>query len=169
MDNWTLLKRWWARTEAVEQAHFRACIKMRTWHYCLGGTLVVITTLESVLQNLVEADTKALIIALGIVAPILAALVTFLDFSKRSQQHHDAAARFSALKRSLQIEAANFDEMEKEQLVQTLNTIKKDWDKLTLESPALYKRKWSEIGDMDKSVEEVLKEHKHEKETLEAA
>lgn len=155
MSNWNLVKRWWARTETVEQAHFKASIKYRRRHYIFGGLLISVTTSASILQNTDYSwlPNGNLLQVLGLISPLLAALVTFLEYPKRSSQHHDAAARFSELKRSLQMQAANYDESSPEKISETMNDIKCRWDQLTLDAPALNKTDWSEIADMDVRVE----------------
>ncbi len=158
MSNWILLKRWWARTEAVEHAHFRASIRFRRRHYVWGGSLVIVTAAQSVLQNIDGYSNEWYVLGLSIASPILAALVTFLEYPKRSGEHHNAAARFSALKRELQIEAANFRSRNREELVQVLQDVKTQWDQLTRDSPAIYKNDWSEIGQLDKRIGETAEQ-----------
>jgi hypothetical protein len=153
--------RWEARTKAVERAHFERCRKFRQFHLWLGGAAVTASTLFSVLTTLdgtvdgSHPDFKLMVEVftgvLAICSPVLTSLVSFLRFEERSNQHHNAAARFSALKRRLQVflwfectTACNRAEART-----ILHEVRKEWDALTLEAPALYKHDWSEIHDLD--------------------
>ncbi len=90
--------------------------------------------------------------ALSILTPILSAAITFLRYQERSTTHHDAATRFSALKRALELEAANF-KSSADGSAKSLAEVRDKWDQLTLDAPALYKMDWSEIAEFDQKVE----------------
>jgi hypothetical protein len=82
---------------------------------------------------------------LAIVVPALTALVSFLRFDDRSNMHHHAAAKFASLKRQLQILLVGcIDNHDFAKAENVISRIRGEWDQLTLQSPALYKRDLSE-------------------------
>jgi hypothetical protein len=82
-------------------------------------------------------------ILLAIFVPVSAALVTFLSYESRSSNHHHAAARFAAIKRQLSIAIVRAEAGEGSQSAhKTLEEVCKQWNELTENMPALYKKKW---------------------------
>ena len=82
-------------------------------------------------------------ILLAIFVPVFAALVSFLSYESWSTNHHHAAARFAALKRQLSIAIVRAEAGEESESAQkTLEDVCKQWNELTENMPALYKKKW---------------------------
>lgn len=84
---------------------------------------------------------------LAIAVPVLAALITFLNFDARSAQHHHAGARFSALKRRLGLAIARrgTESTSPEITRATLEEACKEWNSLTESTPALYQKDWKKF------------------------
>jgi len=159
-----LLKSWCARTRVVEKAHFRRCAAFRRNHYILGGVLIGASALTSALTALVEEGNSlfeeyalAIFLArlvLALFVPVCAALATFLSYEARSARHHDAAARFAALKRRMSraLVIAEIDRDTKHARDE-LEAVAQDWDRLTHDAPALYRKRWeSEISRYERSL-----------------
>jgi hypothetical protein len=133
---------------------------------------IVCTSLLGVLSNLspdhgllrvqifglnVGNDSKVL---LTILAPVLAALVSFLRFDEKSSMHHHAAARFASMKRRLHILIAGCSAGCDQNMVKAeLEKICEKWHALTLQAPALYLKEASFIRDSD----EASREHRSTK------
>ena len=148
-----LVRAWCARTRAVEEAHFNRCVSFRSRHFRLGALTIVLSTLMSVLSHeeirhhspIGGGSTDVIALFLSVIVPVLTALVAFLRFDERSALHHNAAAKFAALKRRLQmhyIERFSGESAAANDL-QVLSDVCKQWNELTIQAPALYKRDWS--------------------------
>jgi hypothetical protein len=142
-----IARHWYARTDAVEEAHFERCARFRNWHLWLGGVSVACTTFLWIFANAHEAVADFPVIKsycgpmLTVLAPVLAGLVAFLRLDEKSTLHHNAAAGFAELKRWLDIiivECAG--EIDHEKLKREINTICEKWNALTLQSPTLYRK-----------------------------
>jgi hypothetical protein len=116
----------------------------------LGCATIVLSSLLGVLAHEPTRDPSSYLhkieLFLSVIVPVLTALVAFLRFDERSAMHHNAAAKFAALKRKLQIhytecisKGCSADNLE------TLTEVCKVWNELTVQSPALYKSDWPEI------------------------
>ena len=159
MDDIEMLKSWHVRLRSVEKAHFRACVRNRTKHFVLGGFLITISSLSVALTG--EDISKALadspktkyaielgILVSGILAPVLAAVVTFFGFQSRSIEHHHAAAKYAALKRMVAIAISKREHLEADDQALGYETLKQactSWDSMTAECPPLYKKDWPEV------------------------
>lgn len=155
MNDSEMLKSWFARTRAIEKAHFCACVRFRKRHYVWGGLLMGTAALASALTGMAESGgqewlqegfPKFVRILLAIFVPVIAAMVTFLNYQVRSKDHHHAAAKFAALKRVLSVEISRREtlgtEHKTEKTYTTLQDVCKKWDELTENSPALYTNEW---------------------------
>lgn len=153
MSEIEMLKSWCARARAIEKEHFRACVRFRKMHYLWGGLLISLSALASALTGVAESGGDVTWLTVGIwrffrillaiFVPVLAALVTFLSYESRSTNHHHAAARFAALKRQLSIAIVHTEAGEGSQSAQkTLEDVCEQWNELTENMPALYKKKW---------------------------
>ena len=140
-----VIQKWEIRAGAVERAHFRRCALFRKFHLELGGAAVAVTTLLGVSTQLPQDRwnlCKIFTILLTVVAPVLTGLVSFLRFDEKSTLHHNAAGKFAAMKRKLQLMhveggSAQYD-MNKAR--RDLFQLCEKWDTLTNQAPALYEK-----------------------------
>ena len=155
-NNFDLLKYWYVRTKAVEKAHFCCSVKFRRRHLYWGMVLIVLSTFLGIITNIKE-DSQSTIQStikpyvdvikpgLTVIVPVLSALVTFLKYDERVTKHHNAAAKFSSLKRSLQLELVNYNKTKiNEDFLSRIKSLKDAWDQLTADCPAIYKKEWSD-------------------------
>jgi hypothetical protein len=91
---------------ALSRAHALAADRLSQWHFWLGVPVVILTTIVgtsafAALSDLAKTTflLALLIGVLSILAAILSALQTFLDFQGRSQKHSSAASKLNALDR----------------------------------------------------------------------
>jgi hypothetical protein len=139
-----VIQKWEIRAGAVERAHFRRCALFRNFHLELGGAAVVVTSLLGMSTQLPQDWNvcKTFTIILTVVAPVLTGLVSFLRFDEKSALHHNAAGKFAAMKRKLQLmhvegSSAEYDiNKAKRELFQLCEK----WDTLTNQAPALYEK-----------------------------
>lgn len=113
-----LIDTWHHRARKMEKAHYASATSCRNLNYALGVPLVVITTIIAsdvfgVLEEIAReffpftpvSEPRPLawfVAALTLLAPVLAALQTFLRFPERAQQHRNAAVKFGILKREME-------------------------------------------------------------------
>lgn len=162
-STYELVHRWHVRTSAIEAAHFKRCAQLRQRHWVFGITLIVTSSLLGAVANF-KGDShvlppeliRELSIILSMFVPVWSAVVTFLGYNERSSKHHDAAARFAALKRQLQIAQANCESSKLcDQVPIILEEVRKRWDELTLGAPELTKKEWPEIQAGDEVINEM--------------
>jgi hypothetical protein len=144
-----MVKNWLARAHVVEAEHFQHCVMFRRRHYIWGAVLICSLSLASALTAIVERNEVPESIAnilifprilLALFVPVAAALVTFLAYQARSERHHYAAARFSALKRRLFLVLSDAEAGAHKDTRKVLSEVCRDWDDLTLNTPALYRK-----------------------------
>ena len=152
-----VIRNWWARASAVEKAHFRRCAIFRTRHVILGCVAIAVTSLLGVSAQL---DNKIPILEgttltgiLTVVAPVITGLVSFLRFDEKSNMHHNAAARFAAMKRKLQIMNGETSiDFDSNKVKRELFQLCEKWDTLTIQAPALYRREAKKLrNDIEKN------------------
>ena len=147
-----LLIKWHHRCHKSEKAHYRSATSCRVFNYSIGIPLVIITVIVAsdifgLLQKValeqypwnikgsmgLEAEMVAI---LSVLAPVLAALQTFLRFPERAEQHRNAAVKFGILKKELEKQIVLLPST-KEELEEVLtNIIKRNADALA-ESPSI--------------------------------
>ena len=168
MNDFQMLKSWHARLRSIEKAHFNACVKYRLRHFFWGGTLILFTSLSTALSgedftsyiSNLENDTQKRVadfisLSVGIMAPLLAAIVTFFGYQGRSVEHHHAAAKYAAVKRLVAIAISRRENHATEDYelgYQALDQACAAWDGMTAECPPLYKRDWSEVKHYEKEM-----------------
>ena len=81
----------------------------------------------------IEARIVAII---SLLAPILAALQTFLRFPERAEQHKNAAVKFGILKKEVEKKIA-FPPSAKEEMEKTLNNVQEHNAQIMAESPSI--------------------------------
>ncbi|MDW3192688.1 MAG: SLATT domain-containing protein [Cytophagales bacterium] len=153
-----LITKWEKRTKVVEAAHFTRARVYYRYHRIFGAMLVLCSTLLGILSSsslhlelgMNEALNGLIIAVLSLVVPILSAMLAFLGFQEKAVRHHDAAASFASLKRTLQIELANqhADDKATNSILMKVKTI---WDNTTRDAPPLPfgKKYWKEQLDED--------------------
>ncbi|GAB6907678.1 hypothetical protein DESC_10033 [Desulfosarcina cetonica] len=115
-----LLIKWQFRFHKSEKAHYRSATACRVFNYALGIPLVIITVIVAsdifgLLEALAETQypwkaegnmgLEAKVVSLlSVLAPVLAALQTFLRFPERAEQHHNAAVKFGLLKKEIEMQ-----------------------------------------------------------------
>jgi len=127
-----LLKRWDKQFHKLEKAHFSSATACRLLNYSLGIPLLIVTVvIASEIFGLLEKTAEKqyskeggyleieamFVISCSLLAPILAALQTFLRFPERAEQHKNAANAFGELRKKTQ------------SLILRLDTQKPDWEK----------------------------------------
>ncbi len=113
-----LLLKWSTKISESGKGHYKSATSCRVFNYAIGIPLVLITTFIAT-QFFVKLETFAntpeprtiqdmwstlyIIVAFfTIVAPILAALQSFLRFPERANQHRQAAIGFGKLKKEIE-------------------------------------------------------------------
>ena len=90
------------RVEAFRRAQFKAGDKLRTWHYIIGGILIVASAVVSwlVLQGAETDPSRSLTLAAGIFSTIVVALTavqTTFRLGERAELHRSAANGFGKI------------------------------------------------------------------------
>jgi hypothetical protein len=89
---------------------------------------------------------------LTIIAPVLAAVISFLRFDEKSEMHHNAGARFASMKRRLHLMIWECNSgCDSDKVKAELKKICEKWDALTLQAPALYLNKTALNGASDEA------------------
>jgi hypothetical protein len=124
---------------ALSRAHALAADRLSQWHFWLGVPVVILTTIVgtaafAALSDLGKTTFLLTLIAgvLSILAAILSALQTFLDFQGRSQKHSSAASKLNALDR--RFERALFQKSP-EIAVQYVEIVDDELSKIIQEAP----------------------------------
>lgn len=147
-----LLIKWQLSFHKSEKAHYRSATSCRVFNYSLGIPLVIITVivaaeifglLEAVAQDQFPWNMKGsmgleaiLVAILSVLAPVLAALQTFLRFPERAEQHRNAAVKFGILKKGLEMQIV-LPPSSKEGLEEMLTNILKRNAQALAESPSI--------------------------------
>lgn len=149
--NEQLLLKWHHRFHKSEKSHYRSATSCRVFNYSLGIPLVIITTLvASDVFELIRGHaanqypwglgvmgSEALVVAsLSILAPVLAALQTFLRFPERAVQHRGAAVKFGLLKKEIE-KCLTFPAKSPEELRQVIDRIQEQDAQILGESPSV--------------------------------
>lgn len=146
-----LLIKWHYRFQKSEKSHYRSATSCRVFNYSLGIPLVIITIIVAsdifgVLEGLAKNQypwepnenmgIEAKIIAiLSVLAPVLAALQTFLRFPERAEQHRNAAVKFGVLKKEVEKQIA-FPPPSNEALEKVIINIQERDSQILAESPS---------------------------------
>ena len=147
-----LLIKWHYRFNKSEKSHYRSATSCRIFNYSLGIPLVIITVIvASDIFGLLEKaaqmqypwqadknmELEASIVAiLSVMAPVLAALQTFLRFPERAEQHRNAAVKFGVLKTEVERQIT-FPPSDKVEIEKVLNNIQEKDSQIMSESPSI--------------------------------
>jgi hypothetical protein len=95
------------RIAANQLAHHNESQLLTRLHYSVGIPSVILSTVGSSallasIGSQFSSTGKIIIATIGLIAAVLTALQTFLNASKRSEQHRIAAARLGSARRSIE-------------------------------------------------------------------
>jgi len=98
----TLMK-WRARFKRVQLANNYTANSFKKCHVFVGLSLILFTTITSVLTfaNLCE-NYELVPVITGVLATILAAVQTFMNFSEQADVHRNVARRYGELKKEIE-------------------------------------------------------------------
>lgn len=148
-----LLLKWHNRFRKSERAHYKSANSCRIFNYALGIPLVIITTIianeyfskiEAACRKEFESSPEELnlnalgylVIALTMLAPVLAALQTFLRFPERAEQHRKAAVTFGLLKKDVE-KLLTFPPSDPETIETVINDIQEKDLQVMREAPSI--------------------------------
>lgn len=102
-----LFGRWRKRARQNQQSHWEEARRYEHANYLLGIPTVILsavvgTSVFAALQKQVSFSIQITVGALSILVAVLAALQTFLGFSKRAEQHRTVAASYGAVRRRME-------------------------------------------------------------------
>jgi hypothetical protein len=137
-----LITGWFERTRDNQLTHDEYGIRLNRWHYRLGIPIIILTTGAAAAifywlgrPELSDPIKMGIGIASG-AAALLACLQTFLGLSQRADQHKIAAARYDALRRSLEI-LKTFSPSDPIELRRAITDIQREMDRLAESSPVV--------------------------------
>ena len=151
-----LLRAWYPRAERALYAHRFAAKGFRTLHLWLGIPLVLLTAFVGTsvfvaLEKETSQEFRFITGGTSVVAALLAALQTFLDFRERSDSHNQAAARYGAVRRKIeQFEA--LPTTDSEGCMEFFDSVRIELDTLAASFPAVSERYWKKA---DKEIQKA--------------
>ncbi len=95
------------------RAHYLASDKYKGHGVMLGVPVVILsaivgTSIFGTLQSNVDIGWRIVTGLISVVATVLSSLQTFLNYANRSERHAAAAARYSAIRRALEIASIKY-------------------------------------------------------------
>ena len=133
-----LVLAWIRRAREAQFAHYEIANILSRRDKWLGLPVMLITAVvgtsvfASISSVAVTTEQKIAVGLLSVLAAVLSSLQTFFKFSERSEKHRTAAARFSAIRRKLEM---LYVEEGGAQEKSYLNTIRDELDQLAEDSP----------------------------------
>ncbi|MEJ2155440.1 MAG: SLATT domain-containing protein [Desulfobacteraceae bacterium] len=131
-------------------AQCKASVKKEHLNFKLGITVVILTTIAgmSIFTSTVGTGQNDIIrIITGVIsflAALLASLQTFLRYSERSNQHHDAAVKYDYLRKRVE-HLLNYPPDNKNDIENRLKEIDRDFNLLRRESPNTPDQIWQNV------------------------
>lgn len=136
----TQVDKWHERTQYVQDAHYDSSLCYERFYLALGGTIIALSAITGS-SDLMGTENDYMIpkeiaglISFGVT--ILAGLQTFLNFSKKSERHHMAGARYGAIRRDLEELGVKISDPN-ENVMAEFHSIKIKMDALACECPEL--------------------------------
>jgi|ERR1017187_5285138 hypothetical protein len=136
-----LLARWRKRARQNQYSHWEEARKYENRNYLLGIPTVILsaivgTSVFAALQKQVSFSVQITVGALSIVAAVMAALQTFLGFSKRAEQHKTVAASYGAVRRRMET-LGTLPEPLRGDPLETVREIQSELDNLAKTAPTV--------------------------------
>jgi hypothetical protein len=108
IDGRSLLERWLKRAREGLFQHYAASERYNSLNLWLGVPVIVLTTLVGTavfasLQKQVEPKIQIGVGLISVAAAVLSGLQTFLQFSERAERHRVTGARYSAIRREIEL------------------------------------------------------------------
>jgi len=156
-----LIKGWLIHAHKSRDRHDEAARRYAKGQYALGIPSLVASTVvgSSVVSSLASNAVPPWWVAvLSLLAAVLAALQTFLDYGGRSDKHRGAAVRYKAAIRQLEqlrVRRADHEDIRREELDQVRASLDTLEDAAPVVMPSIYDRVEKKYKDM-KYVEEAL-------------
>ena len=103
-----LLKDWFHRARVSQFAHYDETNRLNRLHRSLGTATAVLaaisgTSVFATLNDQPHLYWKLLVGLIIVLAAVLAALQTFLNYSERAEKHRVAGARFGSIRREIEV------------------------------------------------------------------
>jgi len=144
----TVALEWSKRVAAVAHGHYLAASRYSRLHFWLGMPTVLLATIVgtsvfAMLQQRPEVWWQITIGLMSIVAAVLSALQSFLNYSDKTEKHRTAGARYNAIGRELEQLLAQDDDWA------LLDSIRQKIDQLSQESPHIPNTVRSSIAEIN--------------------
>ena len=143
-----LLLKWRKNIRTAKKSHFIMADKFRSIHFIFGVPIIILATFATttifitIFNNNILLNLMAGIIS--IISTILASLMTFFNYSQRSENHNKIARRYSILQRDIEniITFENIDGNVEKKLIQDL---KNKIDKIDSVSLIIPNKIWDNV------------------------
>ena len=146
-----LLNKWYKRLRESQFSHYQAEGYYARLHYFLGIPAIAISAIvgTSIFSTIGSSSTSQEIqITVGLIsllATVLISLQTFLKFSEQAEKHRITAAKYGALRRSIeQIKTFMSSEIEFENLESEITALRNRIDELAEDAPNVPKKVWKQ-------------------------
>jgi hypothetical protein len=145
-DNLLLaVKRYRHNAAVVSRAHFMAWERYSRWNRYFGIPVVIMTALVGTaifgtLQQNPELYWRILAGGISILATVLAALQTYLNFSEQAEKHKEAGNSYAELRRKfdlLEIEMSQKGSSHNDQAISELKQIVTEQDEISKKCPSI--------------------------------
>ncbi len=131
-----LLKKWNKRLRESQFAHYAAERHFNLMHYWLGGLATILTAIVGTTIFANANPDQLLIGFISLLAAVIVALQTFLNFAERAETHRASAASYGSLRREIEsLHVLIKSEEGGLNLVDSVMSLKCKIDKLSEESP----------------------------------
>jgi hypothetical protein len=144
-----LLQNWHHRVYAAQSAYYLEADRFRRWHFLLGITVVVMSTIVGS-SAFAEKGTgyglpSLMIGVLGSLAAILAGLQTFLKLAESAAHHGVAADWYASIRREIE-ELQALPQHLRGNVRITLDAIRQNMNKAGQNAPELSEHLWSHVA-----------------------
>ena len=139
-----LLYSWHNEINVLMQAHYDMAIRKKRMNYVVGVPLILLEILIAsyiifTISNEPAFKLKMIVCSLVILAAILAALQTFLEYSEQSEDHRNAHARYRNLMIAIDQMLA-LPSKDDRLLEEWCDKFRERWGEVTIDAPAISKR-----------------------------
>jgi hypothetical protein len=138
-----LLQRWIKRGRESQFCHYEMASLLEVRSRMLGIPVILFTTIvgASIFSSFSEsADTRVAVGLLSLAAAVLSSLQTFFNYSDRAEKHRRAAAKFSSVRRRMELHAVR-EAVDPE----LMNVFREELDELASESPHVPQHVYSRV------------------------
>lgn len=139
-----LLTDWLARVKKAQIAYTRAATTLENWHYLLGVSIIVLSTLAgaSLLATDFYLKVASSIVSIG--AAVLAGFQTFYRFSERAERFRVIGAKYGELRMELE-QKLTFPPPDPE-LELYVESFRERWNRLREDAPPAPQWIWDKIS-----------------------